>query len=509
VASLGCFWASVALRLSGQLLTEVACISLNGRSAHARFRRLDRGLAAGYGVMVAAPQGGRLVEFQVLGSFRVVAEGRSLPLGGYKQRALLAALLLERNRPVSADRLIDALWGERAPASAANSVQVYVSRLRRTLASACRDAQLLTKPTGYVLAVRDDDVDAEQFERLLAEGREALRAGEAARAEAVLARALGLWRGSPLADFVLESFARNEIARLEELHLRATAARIEAVLALGRHAEALSELQALVAEHPLDEEIRAHLMLAMYRSGRPADALASYRDLRRLLRDELGLDPSPELRELERAILRQEWALKVGAVAGEGSAEVNVRPTRSRDERKMVTLLVAALDGVGDEQGDPEDIGAVLAPYRHRLIDEVKRYGGALVTALGGSVAAVFGAPSAHDDDAERAVRAALAIRDWTGAAGVGQVRVGIEAGDALVSFDADAAPAELVVTGDVVNAVLRLQAAAPPGGSSSGRARSEWRVTQSSSGRRRRTGAPDGHGRRFVRTTMTSSAAA
>jgi len=403
------------------------------------------------------------VEFQILGPFRVVvANGRSLPLTSYKQRALLALLLLERNRPVSTDRLVDALWGERPPRSTANSVQVYVSRLRRTLASAGHDRALLTRPAGYVLRIDDEAVDAEQFDRLLAEGTEALRGGEAARAEAILARALGLWRGSPLSDFAHESFAQAEITRLEELYLRGTAARIEAAIALGRHAEMLSELRSLVAAHPLDEELRRHLMVALYRSGRPADALAVYRDLRGVLREELGLDPSPPLRDLERAVLRQNRELSSPVVTSSAQADALPGPTRRRDERKMVTVLIATLVGVADERADPEDISAFVAPYRRRLGEEVSRYGGTLVTAFGDSVAAVFGTPSAHDDDAERAVRAALAVRDWSNRT-LGQMRIAVDTGEALVSFDVDAASAEPMLTGDVVSAVQRLQAVAPP----------------------------------------------
>src|SRR6266511_1781784 len=158
--------------------------------------RLDPVLTGGYGVAVVAPQGGRLVEFQVLGPFQIVREGRPVALGGYKQRALLALLLLERHRVVSHDRLVDALWGERPPPSARNSVQVYVSRLRRVLAGEGGDEELLVRqPTGYLLRAPAEAVDAERFERLLMEGVKAFHAGGAEPAEETLARALALWRG--------------------------------------------------------------------------------------------------------------------------------------------------------------------------------------------------------------------------------------------------------------------------------------------------------------------------
>jgi YVTN family beta-propeller protein len=241
-------------------------------------------------------------QFQLLGPFEVSEHGRPLDVGSGKQRALLALLVLRAGEVVSTDRLIDALWDERAPASAHNSVHIYVSRLRKALGN----GRLQTRGHGYVLALEPEELDLSRFERLLGEGREFLAAGEAERAARTLRAALALWLGPPLSDFTSEPFAQGEIARLEELHLAALEERIEADLAIGRHAELVSELEALVREHPLRERLCAQLMLALYRSGRQAEALAAYQQARRMLAEELGLEPGRRLQELEGAILRQD-----------------------------------------------------------------------------------------------------------------------------------------------------------------------------------------------------------
>src|SRR5512146_1935722 len=212
------------------------------------------------------------IEFHILGPLEVCDRGQPLELGAGKQRALLALLLLHAGEVVSSDRLIDALWEEPPPASALNSVHVYVSQLRKALGNGL----LQTRRHGYLLALEPEQLDLGRFERLLGEGRALLAEGEAARAAKTLRAALALWRGQPLSDFSSEPFAQGEIVRLEELHLAALEERIEADLALGRQAELVSELEALVREHPLRERPRAQLMLALYRSGRQAEALAAY-----------------------------------------------------------------------------------------------------------------------------------------------------------------------------------------------------------------------------------------
>jgi DNA-binding SARP family transcriptional activator len=242
--------------------------------------------------------------FQLLGPLEVSDNGRSIAVGAGKRRALLGVLLLHANEVVSAERLIDELWGERPPATSAKSVQVYVSQLRRELHGRPRNGELLvTRSNGYLLRVGRDDLDVQRFERALAEGERALAAGEARRASDTLGGALELWRGAPLSDFAYEPFAQQEIARLEELRVVALEERIEAELALGRNAQVVGDLEALVREHPLRERIRGLLMVALYRCGRQAEALETYREGARRLREDLGLEPGPALRELEGRVL--------------------------------------------------------------------------------------------------------------------------------------------------------------------------------------------------------------
>ncbi len=257
-------------------------------------------------------------------------EGRTLELGAMRQRAVLAILLIHRGSVVPTDRLVDELWGEHPPATAAKAVQVYVSRLRKILGP---DA-LITRGQGYTLGPQAD-ADVDRFESLLAEGRVALAAADANSAARALRAALALWRGAPFADFSYESFAQAEIARLQELRLDAIEDRVEADLQLGHARELVSELEALVAEHPNREHFLSQLMLALYRGGRQQDALAAYRLGRESLSERLGLEPSPELRELERRILNHDPALEVSITAG-GSP----RPAAAR--RPRLRALVAA-----------------------------------------------------------------------------------------------------------------------------------------------------------------------
>ena len=261
------------------------------------------------------------MEFLILGPLEVRADGDAVALPGAKPRAVLAVLLLQANRPVSAERLALALWGEDAPAGAANTVQVHVSRLRKALPRA--DA-LLTTAAGYELRVDGDQLDAHRFERLAAQGREELAAGRAAEAAGALEAALALWRGRPLADLAFEAFAQREIARLDELRAAAQEDLVEARLAVGRHADVLGDLERLIGEHPYRERLRGQLMLALYRSDRQADALRAYQDARAALVDGLGIEPGARLRELEQAILAQDPAL--GVVAAPAGAE----PTEPR-----------------------------------------------------------------------------------------------------------------------------------------------------------------------------------
>jgi YVTN family beta-propeller protein len=252
------------------------------------------------------------VDFRILGPLEVRNQGHELPIAGSKQRAVLAILLLHANEVVSSDRLIEELWGGEPPASAAKSLQVHISRLRRSLESGdatVPDGVIVTRGGGYVIRVGPNELDRERFERLVDEGARALAGGAPEHAAEMLREALGLWRGPPLADFAYESFAQPEIGRLQELRLTAVEKRIEADLACGRHAQTIGELESLIDRHPLREGLRAQLMLALYRSGRQAEALETYRDARRALVDELGIEPGEELRELERAILAHDPSL--------------------------------------------------------------------------------------------------------------------------------------------------------------------------------------------------------
>jgi predicted ATPase/DNA-binding SARP family transcriptional activator len=248
-------------------------------------------------------------QFGLLGPLAMTGDGVPIALGGQKRRAALAVLLLEANQVVSRDRLIDALWGEEPPDTAHNTIQVYISQLRKLLP----DGTLETAAPGYRLAVDADSVDLFEFIRLSEEGRTALATGDAATAAGALRASLDLWRGPPLADLAWEPFAHAEIGRLEELRLAALEDRIDADLALGRHGQLVGELERLVSEHPLRERLRAQLMLSLYRAGRQADALAVYQRARRTLVDELGIEPGESLRQLERAILAHDPSLSLDA----------------------------------------------------------------------------------------------------------------------------------------------------------------------------------------------------
>jgi predicted ATPase/DNA-binding SARP family transcriptional activator len=293
------------------------------------------------------------MEFKVLGPLEVCRNGQALAMPGGKPRALLAVLLLHANEPVSAEHLAMALWGEEAPAGAMRTVQVYVSRLRKALGD---DGVLASTAAGYRLRVAPGELDAERFEQLLDQGRRALADANADQAAGVLREALELWRGPALADLAFEPFTQAEIARLEEQRLAAVEARVEADLAAGRHAELVPELQRLVAEHPVRESLHGHLIRALYRAGRQADALSAYRHARELLVEQLGIEPRAELRALERAVLAQDPALDLAeretttgrwAANAEFSGAERVRvplsPTQTVGRMRAIAALEAAI----------------------------------------------------------------------------------------------------------------------------------------------------------------------
>ena len=395
------------------------------------------------------------LEVRLLGPIEVERGGETVALGGQKPRTLFAALALEPGRVVSVDRLVEALWPGDPPETAAHAVQVYVSQLRKALGPV-----LATRAPGYVLELEPERVDAHRFARLAQEGRAALEGGEAEAAEVALREALALWRGPALADFLYEPFAQTHIARLEELRTVVVEERIEADLALGRHVELVSELEALVQAEPLRERPRAQLMLALYRSGRQADALAAYRNARDTLVEELGIDPGPELRELEAAILRQDESLLLEEAP-------LARP--AMQFRRLVTILfVDVVESMAlAEALDPEALAAVLRRYFETVSTAITRHGGVVEKYAGDAVMAAFGIPVSHEDDALRAARAALDVKAGMAALneelvrqhGIGlEIRVGFEAGEVV------ATPTEArqrLVTGEAVGIASRLEQAA------------------------------------------------
>jgi YVTN family beta-propeller protein len=355
------------------------------------------------------PRYGRVtngLDFRVLGPLQVAVNGTLLPLGGAKQRAVLALLLLRANEVVPIDRLIDELWGESPPESAANMLQGYVSHLRKTLEPGRKRGEhelLVSRPPGYVLQIGQNQLDAERFVSLTSEARRLLDDGDATAAAERFRAALALWRGPALADLAYEPFARLDVERLEELRLAALEDGIDADLALGRNDVLVGELRELVAEHPLRERFRGQLMAALYRSGRQAEALEVYREGRSALRDELGIEPGPALRDLEQAILRQDPGL--------GAPSVRPLPIVSRIRRPW-TLPVAA---------------AVLAGA----------LAGALVLGLSGSAKAVVVQPNsvAVIDPATNALVTDISVGGYPGPLAADDTYVYVcNIGDATVS---------------------------------------------------------------------------
>lgn len=268
------------------------------------------------------------MDFLVLGPFEVRHQGLTLALGAAQQREVLAVLVLHRNEPVSTDRLVDELWGERPPPTATKALQGYISSLRRLLP----EDVIATRGRGYQVSIESDQIDLERFEKLVADGRSALADGDATRARERLSAALGLWRGNALADFEYRPFASSEIARLEDLRLTALEDRMDAGLALGEHAAVVGELESLVGEHPLRERLVGQLMLALYRSGRQADALDRYRRARQQLVEDLGIEPGPDLQALQHSILNQDPALAAPW-----------RPRAVKPSRRLALLALAGL----------------------------------------------------------------------------------------------------------------------------------------------------------------------
>jgi YVTN family beta-propeller protein len=361
------------------------------------------------------------MQFRILGSVEVEDDGRLLKLGGTKQRAVLALLLLHANDVLSRERLIDELWGGSPPETAATALQGHISHLRKLLGA----DRIVTRTPGYALRVDSGELDLDRFQSLAAMARrqEPLEAAETLR------RALALWRGSPLAELEGQPFARREQLRLEELHLGVLSERIEADLALGRHAELVQELEGLVAEHPHRERLRGQLMVALYRSGRQADALEVYRSGRRLLDDELGLEPGEELKRLERAILEQDPSLAPTIAAAQSE------PARPGMPTGTVTFLFSDIEGstqLVKQLGTA--YSELLAEHQRIIRSAVAAHHGREVDTQGDSFFVAF----RRAKDAVLAAVAAqrdLAAHAWLEGADV-KVRMGLHTGEPEVGED-------------------------------------------------------------------------
>ena len=323
------------------------------------------------------------MDFRILGPLEVSHDGRDVPVAGARRRELLALLLLDAGRVVSTDRLMDELWGEHQPAAGATALRVRVSQLRKALHAG--GEILVTRAPGYALLVPRDGLDLWRFERGLDEGERAL-ASDPRRACEVLSEALAEWRGAPLTDVAYAPFAQAAAVRLEELRATALELRIEAELALGRHARLIGELQELVGRHPLRERLWAQLMTALYRDGRQADALAAYRAARERLIEEIGIEPGPELRALEARVLAQDPALAAGeqptappsraalavCTRGSGPAAVAERLASASGIEAVAVALAEEADGLGAATAELREAapGARVAAFTSQAAGE-------------------------------------------------------------------------------------------------------------------------------------------
>ena len=384
------------------------------------------------------------MEFRILGPLEVIDDGRPLRLERRLSRALLAYLLLHANEPVSSDRLVDQLWGETAPRTATASLQNTISRLRKTIGA----ERIRHDPAGYVLRVDPESFDLARFERLVAEAK---TTAPPARVE-LLRAALALWRGAPLEDLAFEGFGDAEAAALWERYLEAVEERIATELELGAGAGLVSELEELVLAHPLRERFRAQLMLALYRAGRQADALNAFAVARATLRDELGLDPGEGLRALQRSILEQDESLRSDrtlVARGESRRTVTVLFCDIVESTRLATRL------------DPEAYRALMSAYYDAVRRAVELHGGTVEKFIGDAVMALFGVPELHEDDALRAVRAAVdardavrrvnetAAREWDAEL---EVRIALNTGEVVTGTR------EAVATGAPVNIAAHLE---------------------------------------------------
>jgi len=381
----------------------------------------------------------------VLGPLEVREDGHLIELGRQKRRALLALLLLRRGEVISTDALVDGLWGEEPPRTARSALQNYVSQLRAALGPAV----VVSRTGGYALEAGPEQLDLSRFERLLAQAREA----PVTERDRTLEEALSLWRGPPLAGLELEPFASLECARLEELRAGAVEDLIDAKLALGRGPELVVQLEALIARHPFRERLRGQLMLALYRAGRQVEALEVYRKTRSTLVDELGIEPSQALHDLEQAILRHDPRLAGRAPGRRESPEAT--------RRKTVTVLLAEV--LGGELLDAEVLQATSSSVLTRMRSILEMHGASVEQRAGEEMMAIFGIPRMHEDDVLRAARAAAELRRVaTGATSRRiELRIALETGEVLAGEE-DAGHG--FVVGPVVARVKRLLESARAG---------------------------------------------
>ncbi|MGH8991825.1 MAG: BTAD domain-containing putative transcriptional regulator [Acidimicrobiia bacterium] len=366
------------------------------------------------------------IEFRLLGTIEVAAGDRAVEIGSLKQRCLLASLLLRLNHPVPVDVLVEDLWGGEPPASVQATLQSLVSRLKRALETAGAGEEgdgprLRGRDGGYVLEAGPDAVDAHRFDRLVGEGRRALAAGEAEVAAERFEAALALWRGPALGELSDRSFARLEAHRLDEARLGAVEDLVEAHLALGRAEEALALLKTHVGRHPLRERPWGQMMLALYRLGRQADALRAYQQVRRALVEELGVEPTPDLRRLEEQILRQAPELAAPAIpAG--------RPAR-RTADIVVFLFTDIEASTRRWEGDQEAMAGDLARHDGLLLDAIEAGGGEVFSHTGDGFCIAFPTAPAAVETAVAAQRSLLAAT-WSSPSPL-RVRMAVHAGTA------------------------------------------------------------------------------
>jgi DNA-binding SARP family transcriptional activator/class 3 adenylate cyclase len=430
------------------------------------------------------------MRFHLLGSLEVLDDDLPVPLGGVKQRAALGFLLLHANRVVATSKLLQALWSRDVPPTARKMLQNAVSGLRGVLTphggNPEGSALLLTHAPGYLLRVDQNSLDLSCFQQLTEQGRGDLSAGNWPAAAKVLRKALGLWRGPVLADLAETGINWPELTAIRDWRLATQEDCFEAELACGRHYEIIGELESLIEVEPYRERLNGQLMLALYRCGRQVDALSVYRRTRAALVEELGLEPGRELQELERAILDHAPALDLPPsvqrrhllAVGQPSpvsAPVVITPPAVQPaapavsveamdvttvERKLVSVvMVSAQLGLAAGDGDPEDVDAVHQEVASVVSAEVSRLGGVVGGNVGSVFLALFGVPKTTEDDADRAVRASLAIRDRLAA--VADVQIGVATGDSLVRLPSAGTP---TATGVLLDQCRQLMALSPLG---------------------------------------------